>query len=137
MILRPATAVIFDLDGTLVQTRKASWEVFRQISDEFGLGLSGPQEYYALFNGNVFASLDQLCQGRADSAQVKKAFLDRLRAEYNPALVPGMVDVVRLKDIDMSEDAYVMQVFPTSALATTPGDRCSGRRTRPRAPRRT
>jgi phosphoglycolate phosphatase len=90
-----ASAVMFDLDGTLVQTRRASWDVFRTVSDDFGLGLTGPQEYFALFNGNIFASLDALCQGRADSGEVKKAFLDRLRAEYNPAMVPGMVDVIR------------------------------------------
>jgi phosphoglycolate phosphatase len=86
---------MFDLDGTLVQTRRASWDVFRTVSDDFGLGLTGPQEYFALFNGNIFASLEVLCQGRADSGEVKKAFLDRLRAEYNPAMVPGMVDVIR------------------------------------------
>lgn len=90
-----ACAVMFDLDGTLVQTRAASWDVFRKVSDEFRLGLTGPQEYFALFNGNIFASLDELCRGRADSEQVKRAFLDRLREEYNPAMVPGMVDVIR------------------------------------------
>lgn len=96
MAPRPqACAVMFDLDGTLVQTRRASWDVFRTVSDDFGLGLTGPQEYFALFNGNIFASLEVLCQGRADSGEVKKAFLDRLRAEYNPAMVPGMVDVIR------------------------------------------
>jgi len=86
---------MFDLDGTLVQTRGASWDVFRQISDEFGLGLTGPQQYFDLFRGNLFASLDTLCDGHADSEQVKQAFLARLRAEYNPAMVPGMVDVIR------------------------------------------
>jgi phosphoglycolate phosphatase len=90
-----ASAVMFDLDGTLVQTRGASWDVFRQISDEFGLGLTGPQQYFDLFRGNIFASLDTLCDGHADSEQVKQAFLARLRAEYNPAMVPGMVDVIR------------------------------------------
>jgi phosphoglycolate phosphatase len=90
-----ACAVMFDLDGTLVQTRRASWDVFRKISDEFGLGLTGPQEYFALFNGNIFASIESLCAGRADSEQVTRTFLDRLREEYNPAMVPGMVDVIR------------------------------------------
>jgi phosphoglycolate phosphatase len=90
-----ACAVMFDLDGTLVQTRRASWDVFRKVSDDFGLGLTGPQEYFDLFNGNLFASLEELCRDRADSGQVKKAFMDRLRKEYNPAMVPGMVDVIR------------------------------------------
>jgi phosphoglycolate phosphatase len=93
---RPAaTAVIFDLDGTLVQTRAASWSVFRGISDEFGLGLTTPEQYFDLFRGNVFASLDVLCAQRGDADRVRKAFLTRLREEYNPALVPGMAEVVR------------------------------------------
>jgi phosphoglycolate phosphatase len=90
-----ACAVMFDLDGTLVQTRRASWDVFRKVSDDFKLGLTGPQEYFALFNGNIFTSLDELCRDRADSEQVKKVFMDRLRDEYNPAMVPGMIDVIR------------------------------------------
>lgn len=96
MTARPAaTAVIFDLDGTLVQTRAASWQVFREISDEFGLGLTDPDQYFDLFRGNLFASLDGLCAERADSDEVKKAFLTRLREEYNPAMVPGMAEVIR------------------------------------------
>ncbi len=96
MIPRPAaTAVIFDLDGTLVQTRAASWQVFRAVNDEFGLGLTTPDQYFDLFRGNLFASLDTLCAERADSGQVRKAFLARLREEYNPAMVPGMAEVIR------------------------------------------
>ena len=96
MAPRPrACAVMFDLDGTLVQTRQASWDVFRKVSDDFGLGLTGPEEYFALFNGNLFASLDDLCGDRADSEQGTPAFMARLRREYNPAMVPGMVDVIR------------------------------------------
>lgn len=96
MTPRPAaTAVIFDLDGTLVQTRAASWQVFRGVNDEFGLGLTTPDQYFDLFRGNLFASLDTLCAERADSGQVRKAFLARLREEYNPAMVPGMAEVIR------------------------------------------
>src|SRR5216684_1763199 len=96
MTPRPAaTAVIFDLDGTLVQTRAASWQVFRVVNDEFGLGLTTPDQYFDLFRGNLFASLDTLCAERADSGQVRKAFLTRLREEYNPAMVPGMAEVIR------------------------------------------
>jgi phosphoglycolate phosphatase len=85
--------VIFDLDGTLVQTRIASWAVFAKISERFGLGITNPQEYYDLFRGNVFASIERLCPDRADA--VTSAFLDLLRDEYTPPMVPGMIDVVR------------------------------------------
>lgn len=90
-----AAAVIFDLDGTLVQSRAASWEIFRKVSDQFGLGVTDPEQYYELFNGNVFASIRALCPDEQRSEQVSAAFLQRLRDEYEPALVPGMVDVIR------------------------------------------
>jgi phosphoglycolate phosphatase len=38
-------AVIFDLDGTLVQTRIASWEIFERISKRFELGIDRPEQY--------------------------------------------------------------------------------------------
>ncbi len=91
----PAQAVIFDLDGTLVQTRSASWEVFRPISEQFGLGITRPEQYFELFRGNLYASIRELCRDDAHSEQVKQAFMERLREQYNPALVPGIADVVR------------------------------------------
>lgn len=91
----PVQAVIFDLDGTLVQTRTASWEVFSPISDRFGLGIDSPEQYFELFQGNVFASIRTLCRDDAHAAEVKEAFLERLRTDYAPPMVPGMVDVVR------------------------------------------
>jgi phosphoglycolate phosphatase len=88
-------AVIFDLDGTLVQTRVASWEVFAPVSEQFGLGISEPEQYFDLFRGNLFASIRTLCRDDAHAAEVKDAFLTRLRSDYTPPMVPGMTDVVR------------------------------------------
>ena len=88
-------AVIFDLDGTLVQTRAASWQVFSRINDRFGLGVNSPEAYFELFNGNVFASIRKLCRDEAQAAEVSAAFLAALRADYAPALVPGMARVIR------------------------------------------
>ncbi|HEY7813041.1 MAG TPA: HAD hydrolase-like protein, partial [Nakamurella sp.] len=53
----PVRAVIFDLDGTLVQTRVASWEIFARIDRQFDLGVDRPEKYFELFNGNVFRSI--------------------------------------------------------------------------------
>lgn len=91
----PVRAVIFDLDGTLVQTRVASWEIFEQVNRRFGLGVDSQEEYFDLFRGNVFSSLRGRCRDEAHAAEVKAFFLQLLRDEYTPPLVPGMSDVVR------------------------------------------
>lgn len=88
-------AVVFDLDGTLVQTRIASWKIFEQVNRNHGLGVDTPDEFFALFRGNIFASLAQRCRDEAHAAEVKQEFLTLLRRDYSPPLVPGMRDVVR------------------------------------------
>lgn len=94
-VSQPVRAVIFDLDGTLVQTRVASWEVFERVNRRFGLGVDRPEQYFDLFRGNVYAEIAKLCRDDAHAAEVKDAFLHLLRTEYTPPLVPGVADVVR------------------------------------------
>jgi phosphoglycolate phosphatase len=91
----PVRAVVFDLDGTLVQTRVASWEVFSRINDRYRLGVDSPERYFDLFRSNVFASIRSLCRDEAHADEVKAAFLALLRTDYTPAMIPGMSDVVR------------------------------------------
>jgi phosphoglycolate phosphatase len=73
----------------------ASWEIFQRIDERFGLGVDRPEKYFELFNGNVFRSIRRLCRDDAQADQVNAAFLELLRTEYTPPLVPGMADVVR------------------------------------------
>src|ERR1700760_3364624 len=88
-------AVVFDLDGTLVQTRLASWEVFEPISRRFGLGIDTPGQYFELFRGNVFTSIRERCDDEAHARAATGEFLTALREHYDPPLVPGMPAVVR------------------------------------------
>jgi phosphoglycolate phosphatase len=98
----PVRAVIFDLDGTLVQTRVASWEVFEQVNRRYGLGVDDQQRYFDLFRGNIYTSIAALCRDEAHAAEVKDAFLALLRTDYTPPLVPGMADVVRRLASDLT-----------------------------------
>jgi phosphoglycolate phosphatase len=90
----PST-VIFDFDGTLVKTREASWRLFKRTNAEFELGVDRPEDFYALFRRNFFAALDEICSGDpARKDRVRAHFLQLLREEYSPDLVPGMADVI-------------------------------------------
>jgi phosphoglycolate phosphatase len=82
--------VLFDLDGTLVRTREASWELFRQTNEKFGLGVDTPSAFFRLFNQNFYDALGQ----KTGSEEVKRHFQELLREEYSPELIPGMANVV-------------------------------------------
>lgn len=118
----PPTAVIFDLDGTLVQTREASWQVFAPIGRRHGLGIDTAEQFYQLFAGNFFASLRAACP--ADRAeQIVGEFMAALDADYSPVMVPGLIDVVkamvpysRLAVLSSNTTAVVRRVLRTNHL---------------------
>jgi phosphoglycolate phosphatase len=83
--------LLFDLDGTLVRTREASWELFRKTNEKFGLGVDTPSAFFRLFNQNFYAALDERS---VEAAAVKRHFQELLRQDYHPDLVPGMANVV-------------------------------------------
>lgn len=88
-------AVLFDLDGTLVQTREASWRVFAKTNAALGLGINSQAEFFRLFEDNVFHGLQKHCGDDRKAGDAARHFLDLLQREYNPEFVPGMADVVR------------------------------------------
>ena len=88
-------ALLFDLDGTLVQTRESSWLLFERTNAKFGLGIDTREQYFDLFKVNMFEALAGLCPDPDEAQAAVDHFLDLLRNEYRPPLVPGMLDVVR------------------------------------------
>lgn len=88
-------AILFDLDGTLVDTRAASWELFSETNQAFSLGVDSREAFFRAFEGNFFDSLAKLCPDAAKASAAKAHFMELLRTRYNPAPIPGMVDVVR------------------------------------------
>jgi phosphoglycolate phosphatase len=91
----PIRAILFDLDGTLVQTREASWLLFEETNRQFALGVDSRDKYFALFRTNFFRALAEACGDSERFAQAKAHFLNLLRTRYTPIFVPGMADVVR------------------------------------------
>lgn len=88
-------AILFDLDGTLVQTREASWQLFERTNREFSLGIDDRAAFFDLFHDNFFRALAARCPDREKLQRAKQHFLDLLRTQYTPPLVPGLADVVR------------------------------------------
>jgi len=88
-------AILFDLDGTLVDTRAASWELFAETNARFGLGVDTREDYFRAFEGNFFDSLAKICPDRERAAAAKQHFMELLRTRYKPTLIPGMGDVVK------------------------------------------
>ena len=88
-------AILFDLDGTLVDTRAASWELFSETNLAFKLGIDSRDAFFAVFEGNFFESLARLCPDPQRAEAAKQHFMELLRTRYRPALIPGMTDVVR------------------------------------------
>ncbi|MCG5237361.1 HAD family hydrolase [Xanthobacter oligotrophicus] len=92
--MAPLRAVLFDLDGTLVQARDSTWRLFERTNRAFDLGIDTPEAYFDLFRDNMFEALPRI-YGEVRAEAVIAHFLELMRQEYAPPLVPGMVDVVR------------------------------------------
>ncbi|WFU61243.1 HAD family hydrolase [Bradyrhizobium brasilense] len=93
--MKEVRAVLFDLDGTLVQTREASWRVFAKTNAALGLGINSQSEFFRLLEDNMFHGLQKHCGDGRRAEEAARHFLDLLQREYNPEFVPGMADVVR------------------------------------------
>lgn len=104
-------AVLFDLDGTLVQTREASWRLFQRVNEEFSLGIGEREQFFALFEDNFFTALTRICGDPEKTDRTVAYFLELLRSEYLPPLVPGMADVVRTL-----AERCVVGILSTNAL---------------------
>ncbi|WP_187638969.1 MULTISPECIES: HAD family hydrolase [Paraburkholderia] len=87
--------ILFDLDGTLVQTREASWLVFEQVNRRFDLGVNSPEQFYALSESNLFKALGDVCNDAHLEQEVRSYFFELLREQYRPSVIPGMRGVVR------------------------------------------
>lgn len=93
-IAHPA-CVLFDMDGTLVQSREAAWQVFAPINQQFALGIDSAEDFYEIFTQNLLEGLTRHL-GDAELAElVIQEFFQRLKDHYRPQFIPGMAQVIR------------------------------------------
>ena len=86
----PIAAVLFDFDGTLVDTRTASWPLFAETSREFDLGIETREQFFALFEHNIYESLARHCGDAARAQAAAQHFLDLVRDHYAPPFIDGI-----------------------------------------------
>lgn len=103
--------LLFDLDGTLVQTRESSWIVFEKVNRRFELGINSPNEFFALSESNLFSAIGERCGNASLAQEVKEYFFDLLVEEYRPPVIPGMCRVVQ----ELSE-RFPLSVVSSNAM---------------------
>lgn len=107
----PKGAILFDFDGTLVDTRQASWEVFAETNDQFGLGVDSRDAFFGIFENNFHESFDALSDDADHIRRAKEHFMAALKDRYQPSLIPGIVDVVR-----SLTQSYTLAVVSSNAM---------------------
>ncbi len=80
--------VVFDMDGTLVQSRGAAWEVFQDTVREFDLAMSSAEEFYDLFRDNFFAGLNAFVGDPVRSRGGRRALPDLAARAVHPRAHP-------------------------------------------------
>ena len=103
--------VIFDMDGTLVQSRGAAWDVFQDTIVKFNLDMTNPEQFFDLFRENFFAGLKAYIGDPAKTDAVAEHFFTNLRQRYTPELIPGMTDIVHAL-----AGHYSLAVISTNAM---------------------
>lgn len=120
----PPRAILFDLDGTLVQTREASWKLFEETNRKFGLGVGSQEEFFRLFEDNLFETLRKRSSSPQEAAAAAEHFLELLQSSYYPRFMPGMADVVKalaassaLAVISSNGTATIRRILTAAGLA--------------------
>ena len=123
--------ILFDLDGTLVDTRAASWALFSETNAIFDLGIDTQAAFFKAFEQNFFDSLAKLPIDPARLEAARQHFMHSLRERYSPPMIPGMVDVVRA--LAQRCTLAVVSTNDIGAIRRTSGKRfaLAGRRTGP------
>src|SRR5436190_742376 len=98
---RPMKLIIFDFDGTLVDSRKLIWELHRRVFDEFGLPRPSREQSLALIGISLEKVLAQLAGPGAPVEQMTSAYgrlLPKLRedAAFADAPFDGAEDLLAM-----------------------------------------
>jgi phosphoglycolate phosphatase len=89
------SAIVFDMDGTLVHTREAAWEIFHGVNARLDLGIDTREQFFDIFEHDLREGLVRWCGDTARADAALAAFMAGLRDSYAPHFVPGMVHVVQ------------------------------------------
>jgi len=109
--MRETSTIIFDLDGTLVNTLPDIADAMNFVLASLGQGVHPPERYRDLIGGGIDAMVAQLVPNldRARQARVYEEFVTRYGNHLCEKTVccPGMVDLVE----DLCAAGYTLGVF--------------------------
>lgn len=113
------STVIFDLDGTLVDTLPDIADAMNHVLAAHGQEVRPPARYQALIGGGVGAMVDRLVPAfdRGCQARLKEEFIRRYGEKLfeQTACYPGMADVVE----NLHGAGYTLAVFSNKRDALT------------------
>jgi len=105
-------AILFDFDGTLVDVRESAWKLFLETNKKFSLGIDTRDQFFQIFKGNFFESFATMFTDKAKMEEAKDHFMELLKTDYHPRLIPGIVDVIK----NLSP-THTLVVLTTNAMA--------------------
>lgn len=112
-------SVVFDLDGTLVDSYDAILEAIMEISDEYGLSFG--REYVETFikEKSSYEMAQLICKGSGSSfTDFKKTYSEKMKAkEHKIKLMPGADEMLKdLYEKDAGSYIYTHKGATTAAL---------------------
>jgi phosphoglycolate phosphatase len=108
MMKRPVTLIVFDFDGTLVDSRELILQSHRLVFTEYGLPVPAPEDSLSLIGKSLELVLAQLAGPQAPIQDMVKAYgraLPRLRAD--PAFVERPFDGIADLLNDLSREPSI------------------------------
>jgi phosphoglycolate phosphatase len=89
--------VIFDLDGTLVDSLGESWQLFQEINQEHPwTGIRTKEEFVRIYDSNFYKWMfRQAKMPKRELFKLIRIFLKKFSKEYHPKVFPAIKPVVR------------------------------------------
>lgn len=97
MNIKPSNAILFDMDGVLIDTKYSVEKFWRQISHEYGITLSTNDLENYIFGCTAQRTFDHLFPflNQSETRNILKQ-IERYELEQKYSEIPGVIDFIKL-----------------------------------------